>query len=273
MPEHTTFFSYLLARFPALGHNMHFFGKSLFGQPVSTHGAEPLAASLFIMLLLVALALGVRGQLVNYDESVIPETKLTTRTFFEVFVGYWYNTMKDMMGPARAKRYFPLVGSLACFIFFSNAMGLIPGFAPPTSSWNITMGCAICVFVMFNYYGFKVNGFGHIMHLFGPYIGWWAIPINILLFAVELVSMLIRPLTLSIRLMLNMAVDHLLVTLVTGLIALFLPIPVLVLGTLVVLIQVMVFCLLTAIYISLATEHEDHGAEGHAPAGEAQPAH
>ena len=272
MPEHTTFFSYLIARFPALGHNMHLFGTSLFGQRVTAHGAEPLVASLFVMLLLVFLALGVRGQLVNHDKSVLPETRLTMRTFFEVFVGYWYDTMKDMMGPRRAKRYFPLIGSLACFIFFSNALGLIPGFAPPTSSWNVTMGCAICVFVMFNYYGFKVNGFGHIAHLFGPYIGWWAIPINILLFAVELVSMLIRPLTLSIRLMLNMAVDHLLITLMLGMIALFLPVPVMVLGTLVVIIQVMVFCLLSAIYISLATEHEDHEPEAGKAHG-ADPAH
>jgi F-type H+-transporting ATPase subunit a len=88
-----------------------------------------------------------------------------------------------------------------------------------------------------------------------------------LLFVVELVSSLIRPLTLSVRLMLNMAVDHLLVTLILGMVALFLPVPVLVLGTLVVLIQVMVFCLLSAIYIALATEHEDHQAAAHEPAG------
>ena len=257
MPEHTTFFSYLLARFPALAHNMSFFGRSLAGEPVTAHAAEPLAASLFVMLLLVLLAFAVRGKLVDYDKSVIPEAKLTTRTFFEIFIGYWYGMMKDMMGPRRAKRYFPLVGSLACFILFSNALGLIPGFAPPTSNWNITMGCAVIVFVMFNYYGFKANGFGHIAHLAGPYIGWWGIPINILLFVVELVSMLIRPLTLSVRLMLNMAVDHLLITIALVLVPLFVPVPVLVLATLVVIIQVMVFCLLTSIYISLATEHED----------------
>jgi F-type H+-transporting ATPase subunit a len=265
MPEHTSFFSYLIARFPALGENMHLFGKSLFGAPVGPHAAEPLVASLFVMVLLVALALGVRGQIVDYEKSVLPETKLTSRTFFEVFVGYWYGTMKDMMGPRRAKRYFPLVGSLACFIFFSNAIGLIPGFTPPTSNWNITMGCALVVFVMFNYYGLKENGIHYIQHLFGPYIGWWGIPINLLLFVIEVVSTLIRPLTLSIRLMLNMAVDHLLVTLTLGMVALFLPIPVLVLSTLVVIVQVMVFCLLTSIYISLATEHEEHdeSAAGH----------
>lgn len=261
MPEHTSFFSYLLAQFPALGHNMRIFGRSLFGQPVTAHGLEPLVASLFVMLLLVGLAFGIRGQVVDYDKSVLPDAKLTLRTFLEVFVGFWYGTMKDMMGPARAKRYFPIVGSLACFILFANALGLIPGFTPPTSNWNITMGCALFVFVMFNYYGFKENGLGYVKHLFGPYIGWWGIPINLLLFVIEIVSTLIRPLTLSIRLMLNMAVDHLLVTLALGMVAFFLPVPVMVLGTLVVIVQVMVFCLLTSIYIALATEHDEHGAE------------
>ena len=271
MPEHTTFFSYLIAMFPALGRNMHAFGTSLFGKPVTAHGAEPLVSSLAIMLLLVILAFTVRGRLDDHDKAVVPESELTLRTFFEVYVGYWYDTMKDMMGPKRAKRYFPLVGSLACFILFSNALGLIPGFAPPTSSWNITMGCALVVFVMFNYYGLKENGLGYLAHLFGPYIGWWGIPINLLLFVIELVSTLIRPLTLSIRLMLNMAVDHLLVTIVLGMVALFLPIPVMILSALVVIVQVMVFCLLTSIYISLATEHEDHGvpAPGHAAGGHA----
>ncbi len=261
MPEHTSFLSYLIAQFPALGQNMSVFGKSLFGAPVTAHSAEPLAGSLLVMLILVGLAFAVRGLLVNYDQSVIPEAKLSLRTFFEVFVGYWYGTMKDMMGPKRAKRYFPLVGSLACFILFSNALGLIPGFSPPTSNWNITIGCALVVFVMFNYYGLKENGLGYVKHLFGPYIGWWGIPINGLLFIIEIISLLIRPLTLSVRLMLNMAVDHLLVTLTLGMVALLLPVPVLVLSTLVVIVQVIVFCLLTSIYISLATEHEEHEAD------------
>jgi F-type H+-transporting ATPase subunit a len=273
MPEHTSFFSYLIAHFPALERNMSIFGKSLFGRPVTAHSLEPLVASAFVMLLLVGLAFGVRGQLVDQDKSVIPDARLTLRTFLEVFVGFWYGTMKDMMGPKRAKRYFPIVGSLACFILFANALGLVPGFTPPTSNWNITMGCALIVFVMFNYYGVKENGLGYFKHLFGPYIGWWGIPINLLLFVIETVSLLIRPLTLSIRLMLNMAVDHLLVSLTLGMVALFLPVPVLVLGMLVAVVQVMVFCLLTSIYITLATEHEEHDADAKSHgAGAAHPA-
>jgi F-type H+-transporting ATPase subunit a len=263
MPEHTTFFSYLLAQFPALGQNMSVFGKSFLGQqPVGVHGAEPLVASAAVMLLILALVALVRPALVDQDRAVIPEAKLTLRTFFEVWIGYWYGLMKDMMGPKKAKRYFPLVGSLSVFIVVSNFLGLVPGFSPPTSNWNVTLGCAVIVFVMFNYYGFKENGLGYVKHLFGPWLGWPLIPVNLLLFVVETFSLFIRPLTLSIRLMLNMAVDHLLVTIALGMIALFLPVPVLVLGTLVSIVQVLVFCILTSIYIALATEHDEHDGDG-----------
>ena len=270
MPEHTSFFSYLLAQFPALRQNMGAFGNTFLGhQPVTIHGAEPLAASFAVMLFIVTLVLLVRPALVGAKgnepaaHAVLPETTLTLRTFFEVWIGYWYGIMKDMMGPRRAKRYFPLVGSLSLFILFSNLLGLIPGFSPPTSNWNVTLGCAVVVFVMFNYYGFQEGGLSYVKHLFGPCLGWPYVPVNLLLFVVETFSLFIRPMTLSIRLMLNMAVDHLLVTIMLGMVALFLPIPVLVLGTLVCIVQVMVFCILTSIYITLATEHEENDADGH----------
>jgi F-type H+-transporting ATPase subunit a len=77
-----------------------------------------------------------------------------------------------------------------------------------------------------------------------------------LMLVIELVSHCIRPITLSIRLMLNMAVDHLVLGIVLALIPLVVPIPLMILGTLVALVQTFVFCLLTTIYISMATEHE-----------------
>jgi F-type H+-transporting ATPase subunit a len=240
---------------------MSVFGKSFLGhQPVGAHGAEPLAASLAVMLVILVLVALVRPALANWDRAVIPEAKLTLRTFFEVWIGYWYGLMKDMMGPKKAKRYFPLVGSLSIFVIISNFLGLVPGFSPPTS-WNVTLGCAVIVFVMFNYYGIEENGLGYVKHLFGPWLGWPLVPVNLLLFVVETFSLFIRPLTLSIRLMLNMAVDHLLVTIALGMIALFLPVPVLVLSTLVCIVQVLVFCILTSIYITLATENGDNKAK------------
>jgi F-type H+-transporting ATPase subunit a len=275
MPEHTSFFTYLIARFPALGQNMSVFGATFIGhQPVGAHAAEPLVASLAVMVVVLLLAWRIHPAIAESEQAAIPEASLTLRTFFEVWVGYWYGLMRDMMGTRRAKQYFPLVGSLSLFILFSNFIGMVPGFTPPTSSWNVTLGCAAVVFVMFNYYGVRANGLGYFRHLFGPWLGWAGIPVNILLFVVETFALLVRPMTLSIRLMLNMAVDHLLVTIILGLVAFLVPLPVLVLGTLVCIVQVMVFCILTSIYITLATDHEDHGGDtkGHgaaAPAGAA----
>lgn len=265
MPEHTSFLSYLLAMFPALGENMRNFGHSFVGnKPVGPHGAEPVAATILVVLILIALALKVKKDIGNYEQSVIPDDKLTLRTFFEIFIGYFYGMMKDMMGPTRAKKFFPVVGTAACFILFSNFLGMIPGFLPPTSSWNVTAGCAVIVLGAFTYYGLKEQGMGFISHLAGPWMGWAMLPINILIFSIEFLStFIIRPITLSIRLMLNIAVDHLLLSIMLGIFTLFLPIPIMILGTLVAIVQVLVFCLLTSIYIALATEgHEDHGG-GH----------
>ena len=165
MPEHTSFLSYLLAMFPALGENMKNFGTTFVGQePVDAHGAEPLAASALVVVLLIVLSLVARGQVKDYDKSVIPDEKLSLRTFFEIFVGYFYTMMKDMMGPTRAKKYFPVIGTAACFILFSNFLGMIPGFLPPTASWNVTAGTALVAIGAFIIYGLQANGFGFTSH-------------------------------------------------------------------------------------------------------------
>lgn len=265
MPEHTSFISYLLTLFPGLNHNAEALGKMVMsGQPVSEHHIEPFVTSLLVVGLILLLSVLARGQLLNTKKAVIPEAKLTLRTFLEVFVGFFYNIARDIMGPKRAKQFFPVIGASGLFIFFSNALGLIPGMNPPTSSLNITLGCGILVAILYNYYGLRENGLGYIKHLFGPSLGPAGIPINILIFLIESLTMLvIRPVTLAVRLMINMAVDHLIASIFLGLFALFLPIPAIFLGILVVSVQTMVFCLLACVYIGMATEHEDHGEAAH----------
>jgi F-type H+-transporting ATPase subunit a len=58
--------------------------------------------------------------------------------------------------------------------------------------------------------------------------------------------------------MVNMAVDHLLGTIALGMVALLVPVPLMFLGAIVIVVQTLVFSLLTSIYIGLATEHEEH---------------
>jgi F-type H+-transporting ATPase subunit a len=260
MPEHASFFSYLVAMFPELGHNIEGLKTVIEHKPMTLHSLDALAAALFIGLLVLVLSYKVRKDLRKGDKAILPDDKLTLRTFLEMFIEYFYNLMKDMMGAKRAKQYFPLIGTCALFIFFSNILGLIPGFNPPTSSWSITLAMAAIVFVAFNYYGLKENGFAYIKHLAGPV--WW---LAWLIFPLELFSLFLRPLTLSFRLMINMSVDHMLLGVVTGLVMLLLPVPIAMLGTIVAVVQVLVFCLLSSIYITLATEHEhEEGHEAHA---------
>lgn len=254
MPEHSTWLTFVLGFLKEnLEHNAHLLGASFLGKtPANWQSWEPLFASLFVMTLVLLFALGVRGKLQG-EQAVIPEESLTMRTFAEAFFEYFYELAKSVMDAERAKKYFPIIGTAAIFIFFSNVMALIPGMPVATSNLSITAGCALVVFVLFNLYGIKEQGVGYLKHLMGPawYLAW-------LIFPVEIVSLCVRPITLAIRLMLNMAVDHLILSIFLGLVAVLVPLPVMVLGCLVVLVQTLVFTLLTCIYIGLATEHEAH---------------
>jgi F-type H+-transporting ATPase subunit a len=257
MPEHASFLTLILAHFrETLDHNANLLGDSIVGKvPASWHSFEPLAASIFVFFVVIAVSLAVRARLANADEAVIPDDTLTLRTFVEAFLGFFYDLAKSTMDAERAKRYFPLIGTAATFVFFANVMALIPGMPVATSNLNITFGSGIVVFLFFNAYGLLTNGKSYIAHLAGP--KWWLAP---LVFPIEVISLCVRPVTLGVRLMINMAVDHLIVSLFMGLIALVVPIPLMLLTILVVVVQTLVFTLLTCVYIGLATEHD---AEGH----------
>ncbi len=251
MPEHTSFLTYLIPHLPpAVDHNLKGM-KSFFGVPVTRYGLEPLLWSVLTCAMVLIFASITRSQIEKLDEAVVPENKLSIRTVVEILIETFYNAMKDMMGEKRAKRYLPLIGTCACFIFFGNMLSLVPGLSPPTSNLNITLGCSLFVFVVYNYYGFKENGIGYMKHFMGPVL--WLAP---LLFPIEIISNCIRPITLAVRLMLNMAVDHLVLGIIISMVPLLLPLPFMMLGTLVALVQTVVFCLLTSIYVSMATEHE-----------------
>jgi F-type H+-transporting ATPase subunit a len=255
MPEHTSWFTLLLAHMhETLDQNAQAFGETVIKHEApSWRSFEPMAAALFVTLLVLGIALRVRARLQNPDDAVVPEDRLTLRTFMEAFLSYFYDLAKSVMDAERAKKYFPLIGTAAMFVFFSNVLALIPGFPVATSSLSITLGCAIVVFICFNAYGLATNGFSYIAHLAGPawYLAW-------LVFPIEVISLTVRPITLAVRLMLNMSVDHLILGIFLSLVAVLIPIPVMILGCLIILIQTLVFTLLTCIYIGLATEHEAH---------------
>lgn len=229
------------------------------------HGAQAFLHVILVSLILIVMAGLVFNKIKDSRAALIPDEKLSLRTFFEVFVGATYGLMTDIMGAKAARFFLPLIGTCAFFILFSNALGLVPGFLPPTSSMSVTLALGGVIFFATHIYGLKENGFGHIKHLFGPIIKWYALPLMILIFVIEVISHLVRPMSLAIRLMANMFADHtvlgifMMLSVTAGLGGYFLPVPVLVLGSLVVVVQTLVFCLLATVYIAMAIEHqEDH---------------
>src|SRR5690349_3075761 len=101
MPEHTTFITYLLSKFPALAQNADALGYSFFHREPTWRSFEPVVTSIFVILLITALALRTRSTLADVDRSVIPDDKLTLRTFMEAFIAFFYGVTKDVMGPRR----------------------------------------------------------------------------------------------------------------------------------------------------------------------------
>lgn len=255
MPEHTSFLTLLLSHAKeTLAHNAGYLGDTFVnGQKPTWQSTEPIIAAVIVALGLIILGFVVRSRMGNADDRVVPESRLSLLTFVELFLGYFYDLAKSILGPERAKKYFPVIGTSATFIFTSNALALVPGSPVPTTSLGITLGCGLVVFILFNLYGIKENGLAYIKHLAGP--AWYIAP---LMFVIETISLIVRPLTLALRLMLNMAVDHLIVGIFAGLVAVLVPLPFMVLGVLVLSVQTLVFTMLTTVYIGLATEHEAH---------------
>lgn len=258
MPEHSSWLTFVLAWFKDnLDQNLAVVGDSVVGHEApSWTSFEPVAAMALVVGLVLTVSLIVRSRLRDPEQAIIPEDRLSLRTFVEIFLSYFYDLAKSVMGPERAKKYYAVIGAAAMFVFFSNIMALIPGMPVATGSLSITFGCALVVFVLFNVYGVMANGFGYLKHLMGPV--WYMAPV---VFPIELISLCVRPITLAVRLMLNMSVDHMILGIMMGMVPLLVPVSVQLLGVIIILVQTLVFTLLTAVYIALATEHD--AAEEH----------
>lgn len=214
-------------------------------------------ASLLVLLILLIIGIVSHHRLKNIEKAIIPSPRITLLNLLEVMMASVMSLMKDIIGPDY-KRYVPMVGTLALYILVSNLLGLVPGFVPPTDNLNTTIGCGLIVFLYFNFHGLRVHGIKHITHLANPLGAWWGWFLSPLLFPVEVVGLLVRPLSLGIRLAGNMIGDHKVLLAFAGVLPFLLPLPFYMLGLLVCLIQTVVFCLLTCVYISLHTQEDAH---------------
>lgn len=186
--------------------------------------------------------------------AIIPDEKIGLVGIFDVAVEWLLGLMEGIIG-STYRRHLPLIGAIFFYVLLCNLLGLIPGMSPPTSDLHMNLVIAGSVFVYYNYMGIKAQGLGnYLKHLMGPVI--WLAP---LLLSVEVISHVVRPFSLSIRLLGNMTADHAVLSVFTDLTKLFIPMIFLGLGLFVCLVQAFVFTLLSAVYIGLAEAHgEEH---------------
>jgi F-type H+-transporting ATPase subunit a len=255
--------------------------------------------SIFVALIVLALIMWVAKKATR-NMTLVPHR---WQNFFEFVVEFLYKEVEKIVGPKMAPKAFPLLGTLFIFILVANWFGLLPGVGtigwgeatgplsikdahdpllrPPTADLNLTIGLAMSAFLVWLYLTIKEVGvWGFIVHTFGSkgglkgFMGIVVGAVFLFVGVIELVSIAIRPLTLSVRLYGNVfageSVIHAMSTmldsyggLVSMLGAVLLPIPFYFMELLVGLLQAMVFTLLCAVYIQLSTTHDDHGEEAH----------
>ena len=219
------------------------------------------------------------------------------QNFFEFIVEFLYGQVEQIVGPKVAPKCFGLLATIFIYVLVANWFGLLPGVGtigfeddkgnivtpilrPATADVNQTLGMAICFMLLWFYLTIKETGvWGFIKHTFaapGDVIGamrYVLAPIFMFVGAIEIVSICLRPVSLSLRLFGNVFAGENLLHLmgsmgekfgmgpvVEFICAIILPLPFYFMELLVGILQAMVFALLCAVYIQLSTSHgeEDH---------------
>ena len=211
-----------------------------------------IASAGFVAVILLILSFFGWLRLRNPEKNLIPSKRFGIAGFFDVAAESILKMIEEVMGE-RGIKFLPLIGSIFIYIFFCNLLSVIPGFIPPTDNINTNVPIALTVFVYYNIMGVREHGLkGYLRHFAGPII--WLAP---LMFAIELISHCIRPLSLSIRLFGNETGDHIVMGIFSNLVPYVIPVIFLFLALFIAFIQAFVFSLLSTVYIVLATE-KDH---------------
>lgn len=213
-------------------------------------------ADFMVMQILVALIIIVMFAFLRRSLSVTKPGGM--QQVFELIHGFVSGQAEDHLGH-ETPRHIVLFETLFLFILLSNLIGVIPTFVSPTQVIYVPVGCALLSFVYFNLVGIRKHGLvKYTAHFAGPI--WWMSP---LMFLIEVISTLARPLSLSIRLFANMFAGEQVTIVFTSLT--FLVVPALFMGlhVFVGLLQAYVFVILTIMYVAGAVAEGHTGNEAH----------
>ena len=209
-------------------------------QQLHTHVGQHVTYTWLVMLILIVVAF-----VASRGIKMVPSG---WQNLMESVVSGIENLMVETMG-TKGRTYFPLIATFSLFILVSNLVGLIPGMYPPTANLNTNVALAVTVFAMTHIIGVKEHGISYLKHFMGPILA-----LAPLIFIIEIIGHLARPLSLSLRLFGNMYGHEIVLMIFIALVPMLLPIPMMLMGVLVSFIQAFVFTLLAMIYIAGALE-------------------
>lgn len=140
----------------------------------------------------------------------VKKQKLVPHGFFvngvEYLVEYVENDVAKGVVGTGWRKHFPFLATIFFFILINNFIGLIPGMKPGTGAIGCTAALALVTFIYFVYYGCKKHGvIGYLKSLAPAGV---AFPMNVFVWIIEVFSLLLRPITLAIRLFCNMFAGH-----------------------------------------------------------------
>ena len=202
---------------------------------------------MIVSVLIMTMGLVARASLGTGETAIVPTSKVSLRGIFEVFTEYIGGLADQVIGH-HGRAFAPYFSAIFTYILFNNLVGLIPGMTPATENFNTTFAFGVFSFLAYNVIGIKHGGLGYLKHFLGPVL--WLAPLMLI---IEIISHIIRPLTLGLRLANVMTGDHTVLTVFLGLFPVGPAIPFYAMGLLVCTIQAFVFTLLSMVYVALAT--------------------
>ena len=205
---------------------------------------------LLLCFFLVFITFLGRKVLRKSPDPLIPSSQLGLKVFFEKIV-FVIVSLSDMVVGARGRPFVPFFASLFLFIWFSNLLGLVPGMGASTSNVNTTLALGVFSFLVYNIYGFKEHGISYLKQLMGPLL-----LLAPLMFVIELVSHVVRPLSLGLRLYGNMVGDHTVLAIFLDMAPFLVPVIFYFLGFFVCTMQAFIFTILSMVYMSIALSHD-----------------
>ena len=213
-------------------------------------GKQHIIYMLIICGVLLPVTFLAKKALKNSPDPTVIDGKPSLKAFFETFISL-ITSLSDLVigGPGRA--FVPFFASLFLFIWMNNLLGLLPGMGSATANINTTLALGVFSFLIYNVHGFKEHGLKYLKQLMGPVL--FLAP---LMFLIELVSHLVRPLSLGLRLYGNMMGDHTVLSIFLNLAPFGVPVVFYFLGLFVCTMQAFIFTILSMVYISIALSHD-----------------